>query len=167
MRPISATTTIQAPREQLFALVSELGTRPAFTDHFQEQFRLERLASSGLGAAARFRLRRFPHWSETVIEEVEPPHRLFECGRGGRWDRVPTHTVWELTAGPTIEATEVTVTYWTEPSHPLDRMRERVGGGRWHRRQWALALRRLRQVAETGRPLERIAVAGGERMVSK
>lgn len=145
-------------------MISELAIRPGFTDHFQQEFRLERLAARGVGAAARFRLRRFPHWSETVIEAVEAPHRLFEGGRGGRWDRVPTHTVWEVSAGPSAEASDVTVTFWTQPAHLLDRLRELFGGGRWHRRQWSRALRRLREVAETDRRVEPVAVAGGERV---
>ena len=63
-------------------------------------------------------------WMETVIEEVDEPQRIFERGRGGRLDRVPIFTVWELTEGAG-RTTEAKVTFWTEPANPFDRMRER------------------------------------------
>jgi uncharacterized protein YndB with AHSA1/START domain len=163
MGPISAETTIDAPRERVWEIVFDLARRPSFCDHFQREFRLERLESRGVGAAARFRVDapRFALWMETVIEEADPPHRLFERGRGGRLDRIPIFTVWEL-AGGAGRTTEAKVTFWTEPSHPLDRMRERLGARRWSRRQWAHALRRLRELAESGAAIEPIEVAGAD-----
>jgi uncharacterized protein YndB with AHSA1/START domain len=162
MDPIRAETTIDLPRERVFELIADLANRPAFCDHFQLDFRLERLQSRGVGAGARFRVEapRFAIWMETVIDELDPPYRLYEQGRGGRWDRIPIFTVWELVAGGG-ERSEVAVTFWTEPTHPLDRARERLGARRWYRRQWEGALRRLRELAEAGAPLERVAVAGG------
>ena len=86
MLPVTVSITIDAPRERVFELIGDLAKRPAFTDHFIEQFRLERIPSTGVGAAARFRTgppgRRV--WMETVIEELEPPHRILEGGHGGR-----------------------------------------------------------------------------------
>jgi hypothetical protein len=153
-------------RAGAFEFLSDLATRQAFTDHFIEQLRLERLPSSGIGAAARFRTgpRRARMWMETVIEELEPPHRIYERGGGGRIDRIPIFTVWELieAPGPT---TEVRVTFWTEASHPVDRLKE-LGAGRWYRRRWARALRRLKELLESGRPVERVGVAGGDRIES-
>ena len=105
-----------------------------------------------------------PTWMETVIEEAEPPHLLDERGRGGRSDRIPNRTVWELIEGPGASVTEVTVTFWTEPANHLDRIRERLGGRRWLRRQWSRALHRLREQAEEGGPVERISVAGRDRV---
>ena len=63
---------------------------------------------------------------ETVIEEVSPPHRILERGRGGRLDRIPIETCWEV-AEAGAEGCEVTVTFQTSPSHPLDRLREKLG----------------------------------------
>jgi uncharacterized protein YndB with AHSA1/START domain len=162
MGPIRATITIDLPRERVFELIADLANRPAFCDHFQHDFRLERLESSGVGAGARFRVDapRFETWMETVIEEVDPPYRLYEQGHCGRWDRIPTFTVWELVEGAG-ETSEVSVTFWTEPSDPLDVVRERLGAGRWYRRQWDRALRRLRELAEGGERPRRLAVAGG------
>lgn len=163
MGPISAETTIDAPRERVWELVSDLARRPGFCDHFQQQFRLERIESRGVGAAARFQVDapRMPQWMETVIEEQDPPHRLFERGRGGRLDRIPIFTVWELETGAG-EETVARVTFWTEPGRPADRLREHLGSERWSRRQWSRALDRLKELAESGAAVEPVAVAGGD-----
>lgn len=164
MRPVHVSTPIDAPRERVFELIADLARRPAFCDHFQRDFRLERLASRGVGAAARFRLEapRMPIWMESVVAESDEPHRVLERGRGGRWDRIPVTTVWELAAGPG-RGCEVSLTFWTDPSHPLDVVRERLGAGRWYRRQWRRALRRLKELAESERPVEPVRVAGASR----
>jgi uncharacterized protein YndB with AHSA1/START domain len=165
MGPLSAETTIDAPRERVWELICDLAARPAFCDHLQREFRLQRLESRGVGAAARFRVEapRMDLWAETVVEDADRPHRLFESGHGGRLDRIPMHTVWELAAGPGT-TTEARVTFWTEPSHPLDRLRERLGASRWFRRQWGTALERLKELAESGEQPARVEVAGAERL---
>jgi uncharacterized protein YndB with AHSA1/START domain len=163
MGPLSAETTIDAPRERVWEVVADLANRPAFCDHFQHEFRLQRLDSRGVGAAARFRVDapRMGVWMETVIGEADEPHRLFESGRGGRLDRIPVFTVWELAPGAGT-TTEARVTFWTQPSHPLDRLRERLGASRWFRRQWSRSLERLKALAESGAPIERVGVAGAD-----
>jgi len=160
--PISVSKPIDAPRERVFDFLCDLANRPAFTDHFIGQFRLERLESSGVGAAARMRITEPGLWMETVIEEVSPPHRILERGSGGRWDRIPITTWWELASRGA--GCEVTLGFLTEPSHSLDRWRERLGAERFYRRQWAIALSRLRDLIESGRPVERVLVAGGDRL---
>jgi uncharacterized protein YndB with AHSA1/START domain len=166
MGPISVKTPIDAPRERVYELLCDLANRPAFTDHFMSQFRLQRLESSGVGAAARFRISQPGVWMETVIEEVSPPHRILERGKGGRLDRIPFLTAWELVEGPGANACEVTVSFWSEPSHPLDRLRERLGAERFYRRQWSIALSRLKELIESGLPVRRVAVAGAERIAT-
>ncbi len=37
---------------------------------------------------------------DTTIVEADGPHRLVEHGRGGRSNRIPSTTLWELTEGP-------------------------------------------------------------------
>jgi uncharacterized protein YndB with AHSA1/START domain len=162
--PISVKTAIDAPRERVYEFLCDLANRPAFTDHFAEEFRLERIQPAGIGAAARFRVADSGFWMETVIDELSPPHRIFERGRGGRLDRIPIFTVWELTEGPSPEGCEVAVHFWTEPSHPLDRLRDALGAERRYRRRWAKALSRLKDLIESGRAVERVEVAGGERL---
>jgi uncharacterized protein YndB with AHSA1/START domain len=164
MNPISATATIDAPRERVFEFLCDLANRPSICDHFVGEFRLERLDSRGVGAAARFRSRRPRLWVETVIEEVVPPHGIHERGRAGRLGRIPVFTVWELVDGGTPRGCEVTVTFWTEPSHPSDRARELLGGARRWRRNWKRAVVRLRDAMESDRPVERVAVAGADRL---
>ena len=161
MRPVRAEMTIDAPRERLFELLSDLALRPAFCDHFQHEFRLLRMESVGEGAGARFRVDapRANTWMQSVIAELSAPHEVSEVGRGGRLDRIPIHTVWELSAGPGGTC-DVSVTYWTEPAHPLDRIKESLGSGRYYRRQWRRALGRLKELAETGAQVEPVGVAG-------
>jgi len=164
MRPVSATTSIDVPRERVFELLGDLSARPAFTDHFLSGFRLSRVDPSGVGAGARFQLHESGEWMDTVIEEVDPPHLLRERGHGGRLNRVPVLTVWELAEGPGAETCEVTVTFWTEPTTPVDRIRELIGASGWFERNWRRALARLKLVAEAGGPSERVVVAGADRL---
>jgi uncharacterized protein YndB with AHSA1/START domain len=161
--PISVKTPIDAPRERVYELLCDLANRPAFTDHFVRDYRLQRLESSGVGAAARFRIAEPGLWMETVIDEVSSPHRIHERGAGGRWDRIPITTSWELIE-PGPSGCEVALRFWTGPSHPLDRLREKLGAERYYRRQWSIALSRLKRLAESGHPPARVVVAGAARL---
>ncbi len=165
MLPVSVRTSIDAPRERAFALLADLANRPAFVDHFVSGYHLERIPSTGVGAAARFRTgpRTARMWMETVIDELEPPYRIHESGRGGRIDRIPVFTAWELFAGAGA-TTELALTFWTEPTHPLDRLRERLGARRWYRRHWARALRRVKRAAEEGLTPDAVGIAGEDRI---
>ncbi len=164
MGHVSAEVEIDAPRERVFEAISDLATRPAFLDHFVSGYRLTRIESSGVGAGARFRFStgRRGVWFDTTIDELEAPHRIVEHGRGGRLNRVPSTTLWELTEGPG-SLTTVRVSYWTEPSHPADRAIERVAAATSFReRHWREALRRLRDMLEAEESsADRVAVAGG------
>jgi uncharacterized protein YndB with AHSA1/START domain len=163
MGPISLTTTIDAPRERVFDLIVDLGRRPAWTDHFLSDYRLERIPPVGKGAAARFRVDAPGGitYMETVISDAERPHRIAESGRGGRLDRIPCRTLWELSEGPGA-LTTVVFTFWTEPAAIVDRLRE-LGRTGWWRRRWKRALRRLGELIESGAdvaaPRERVAGA--------
>lgn len=165
MGPLSTEIEIDLPREEVFAALADLATRPSFTDHFLTDFHLTRIDAEGVGAGARFRvsapLRKV--WMDTTIVALEAPFRVTEEGRGGRVNRIPNHTVWELTeaAGG---LTAVRVSHWTEPRH-LDRGLELLSAGSlFQARGWRQALRRLRDNLEAGQPAsERIAIAGGNR----
>lgn len=164
MGPFGAEIEIDAPRERVFATIADLARRPSFTDHFLGGFHLTRIESSGIGAGARFRvaspLRSV--WMDTAIEELEPPHRIVERGRGGRANRIPATTVWELTEG-TGSLTRVRVSHWTEPANSLDRALEAVAGNSVSaQRGWREALRRLRDQLESDQAAPApVAVAGG------
>jgi uncharacterized protein YndB with AHSA1/START domain len=164
MGPASAEIEIDVPRERVFAVLADLARRPSFTDHFLTDFHLTRIEASGVGAGARFRAALRPRrvWMDTVIVAVEAPHRIVERGRGGRGNRIPTNTVWELLQG-SGSLTRVRVAHWTEPSNPIDRALEGLSGAAiMHERAWREALRRLRDLLESGvAPPARLAVAGG------
>ena len=165
MGPISTEIEIDVPRERAFATLADLAARPSFTDHFLTDFHLTRIEATGVGAGARFRakgpLRSV--WMDTTIVALEEPFRIVEEGRGGRANRIPSHTVWELTeaAGG---LTAVRVSHWSEPG-AIDRGLELLSAGSlFQARGWREALRRLRDNLEAERPAaERIAVAGGNR----
>jgi uncharacterized protein YndB with AHSA1/START domain len=164
MGPASAAVEIDAPRGRVFEAIVDLALRPAFTDHFVSDFRLTRIESSGVGAGARFRFFAPPRavWAETTIVELSEPHSVVERGRCGRDGRVPLAIAWRLEAGPGA-LTTVHVSHWTEPSNPLDRGVELLGAASvWYERDWRDALRRLRDLLETGEiGRERLALAGG------
>jgi uncharacterized protein YndB with AHSA1/START domain len=150
MGPVSAEIEVDAPREEVFAAIADLARRPSFTDHFLTGFHLTRLESRGVGAGARFRvaspLRSI--WMDTAIAEVDQAHKLVERGRGGRGNRIPSTTVWELSGG-SGSLTRVRVSHWTEPANPVDRVLEIAAANSvWEQRGWREALRRLRDQLE-------------------
>ena len=164
MGPVSAEVEIDVPRQRVFEAIADLALRPAFTDHFLSDFRLTRIESTGVGAGARFRFDVRPRrvWADTTITELDAPHRLVEHGRGGRANRISSTTLWELTEGPG-SLTKLRISYWTEPSNPVDRGLELLSAGSVpYERRWREALRRLREQLESGDlDTGRVAVAGG------
>lgn len=164
MGPVSAEIEIDVPRQRAFEAIADLALRPAFTDHFVSDFHLTRIESAGVGAGARFRLAAGlrPFWTDTAIAEADEPHRIVEQGRCGRVNRIPSTTLWELTEGPGA-LTRVRVSYWTEPTNPVDRAIELLTAASIpYERKWRRALQRLREQLESGAlGAERVAVAGG------
>jgi uncharacterized protein YndB with AHSA1/START domain len=162
MGPVSVSMPIDVPRERAFDFVADLANRPAFMGPFLTEYRLQRLESTGVGASARFRVRERGLWMESVIEELSPPHRIMESGRGSRLGRMPVATAWELTEAG-VDGCEVRVTHWTEPSHPGDWIVEKVPGiERFYRRALAASLQQLKELLESGAQPGRVGVAGGD-----
>jgi uncharacterized protein YndB with AHSA1/START domain len=164
MGPVGAEIEIDVPRRRAFEAIADLALRPAFTDHFVADFHLTRIESKGVGAGARFRfavgLRSV--WTDTVITELDEPHRIVEHGRCGRGNRIPSTTLWELTEGPG-SLTKVRVSCWTEPTNPVDRGLELLTAASIpYERKWREAMRRLREGLESGElGSHRVALAGG------
>lgn len=163
--PVIEQVTIDAPREQVFAVLADLSARPSFCDHFTTEYRLQRIDPTGVGAAARFHVaaRGFNVWMETVIVELQSAHLILERGAASRLDRMPVGTAWELAEGPGA-TTEVRLSFWTEPNHPVDKLKDRLGSAGWYRRAWRRALIRLRDTLEGDRDFERVEVAGSARI---
>jgi Activator of Hsp90 ATPase homolog 1-like protein len=166
MGPISAEIEVDATREEAFELITDLGLRPTFTDHFLTGFHLTRIEARGEGAGARFRVKaplRSP-WEDTTLVELEKPFKVVERGTGGRVNRIPNHTVWEIEPGK-AGMTLVRVTHWTVPKEPIDKLVESLSwGAHFQRKGWQEAVKRLRDILEADGPGgERIAVAGGNR----
>jgi uncharacterized protein YndB with AHSA1/START domain len=163
MGPVSAEVEIDVPRQRVFEAIADLGLRPAFTDHFLSDFHLTRIDSVGVGAGARFRFAVRPRriWMDTTIAETDEPYRIVEHGRGGRTNRIPSTTLWELTEGPG-SLTKVRVSYWTEPGL-VDRGLELLSAASIpYERRWRETLRRLREQLESGKlGAHRIVLAGG------
>ena len=168
MRPVTVSSIVDAPRERVFDYLADLANHAAFSDHFIDQCRLTRLDSRGVGAGARFRLRSGPalpfvspfagQWVEIVIVELDSPLRILTEGRTGRIGRVPVRGEYLLTAHD-HGMTKVSYTFVSEPSNPVDRLRESAGGRSWVARKLRRSLRRLRSVLEEGEAAR--DVAGG------
>ncbi|HKP91040.1 MAG TPA: SRPBCC family protein [Thermoleophilaceae bacterium] len=165
MIPIRVHTHISAPREAVFDLLADMSARPSWTDHFQKDFRLESPRSSGVGAAARYRLdaplnRR---WGESEVIEADRPRRVVEATRSGRLSGTRGEVVYELSPqGRSL--TRVDMTVWTEGGTPRELVKDKLGARRWLRRQSKKALERLRTILEEhpDEPLDRVTVAGWE-----
>jgi uncharacterized protein YndB with AHSA1/START domain len=129
----------------------DIANHPEFTDHFLKNWRLTRVDSVGRGAGARFKmdapLQRFS-WGDMTFVEVEPPHRIVALGRGGKFNRVKTTTIWTLDPAPG-GGTEVDFMVESEPALPTDRLVEALTGQRaWFKRKARKATRRLQAILE-------------------
>lgn len=153
MDPVSASVTIARPRAEVFEYLSDVANHPEFKDHFLTDWRLTREDSHGRGAGARFReqlpLNRFG-WGDLTLAEVEPPYRILERGRSGKFNRIRSIGVWTLQDAPG-GMTRVEYRYETQPAKLSDRALELVGGRGWWRRKLGRALRRLRAILEEDR----------------
>lgn len=166
MDPVTVSTLIARPREEVYEYLADMANHAEFTDHYLVDWHLTREDSYGLGAGARFRVtapfNRFP-WGDANFVEMERPRRIVERGRGGKYNRILTRGVYELepAAGG---GTRVTFTFESRPAKLSDRILEALGARMWLKRQNAVALRRLRAILEEGRQRgARATIAGGAR----
>ena len=164
MDPVTVSTVISAPREQVFDYLQDIANHGEFTDHYLVDWHLTRIDSIGLGAGARFRVRapgnRFS-WADITFAEVDRPYRIVEVGRTGKENRVRTLGVYELAPGAS-GSTRVRFTLETMPATLSDRLMEAFGARRWTRRKNQRAMRRLRAILEQGEDRgRRVTVAGG------
>jgi uncharacterized protein YndB with AHSA1/START domain len=166
VEPFTVSTTIARPREQIYEYLADVANHPEFTDHYMVDWHLTRIDSYGAGAGARFRikapLQRFS-WADFAFAEMQPPFRIVERGRGGKYNRIRMLGTYTLSPGPG-GTTKVQYTYETEPSQLSDKLMETFGGRSWSRRKAAKAMRRLRNILEDGRDRgERVTVSADDR----
>jgi uncharacterized protein YndB with AHSA1/START domain len=164
MDPVTVSTIISAPREQVFDYLQDIANHSEFTDHFIVDWHLTRIDSVGRGAGARFRVKapgnRFS-WGDATFVEVQRPHRIVEAGRTGKNNRIRTLGVYDL-APAASGTTRVRFTLETMPATLADRLIESFGARRWLKRKNGRAMRRLRAIIERGEDRgSRVTVAAG------
>jgi uncharacterized protein YndB with AHSA1/START domain len=164
VHPVTVSTVISAPREQVFDYLQDIANHSEFTDHYLVDWHLTREDSVGLGAGARYRVKapgnRFS-WGDSTFTEVTAPLRIVETGRTGKANRIRTLGVYELSPAPG-GATRVRFSLETEAHVLSDRLMEALGGRSWLKRKNAKAMRRLRSIIERGDGRgERVTVAAG------
>jgi uncharacterized protein YndB with AHSA1/START domain len=161
--PVTVTATIGRPREEVFEYLADIANHLEFSDHYVKDFRLLRIDSYGRGAGARFRLDAPLHdlWADMTFVEVERPHRIVAFGRGGKFNRIKTTTIFTLDEGPG-DSTRVELMTESEPPLPTDKLLEAVTGYRgWMKRNSRKALRRLGSILEENEDRgQRATVAG-------
>jgi uncharacterized protein YndB with AHSA1/START domain len=151
--PFTVSTTIARPREEVYEYLADISNHAEFTDHYLVDWHLTRENSIGAGAGARFRIKaplnRFS-WGDMVFAEVQPPFRIVEHGRTGKYNRIRMLGSYTLSPGPG-GTTKVEYSLETVPALISDRLMESIGGRARSRRKAAKALRRLRSILEEGR----------------
>jgi uncharacterized protein YndB with AHSA1/START domain len=161
--PFTVSTTISRPREEVFEYLADISNHPEFSDHYLTNWHLTREDPYGAGAGARFKIKaplsRFS-WADMTLAEVQPPFKIVERGRGGKYNRIRMLGTYTLSPGPG-GTTRVEYTLETEPAMLSDRLMEVVAGRNWTRRQAAKAMRRLRSILEENRGRGRRASVAG------
>jgi uncharacterized protein YndB with AHSA1/START domain len=144
---------LDAARERVFDYLADIANHAEFTDHFLKDFRLERLDSRGVGAAASFRIacRLASLWAEAVLTEVERPYRIVAEGQTGRLGRIKIRGAYTLTPH-NRDMTRVELTFSSEPATRTDYLRELLAARPSLKRQTRRALHRLRFILEEGEP---------------
>jgi hypothetical protein len=153
MDPFTVSTNISLPREQVFDYLADIANHAEFTDHYLVDWHLTRIESRGEGAGARFRVKaplaRFA-WADLTLAELQPPFKIVERGRGGKFNRIKmigTYEIFETHAG----ASRVDYTYESDARLPSDVIPEVLGGRSWTKHNAKKALRRLRSILEEDR----------------
>jgi uncharacterized protein YndB with AHSA1/START domain len=161
--PFTVTETISRPREEVFEYLADIANHAEFTDHYLVDWHLTREESYGAGAGARFRMKaplsRFS-WADRTFAEVQPPFRIVERGRGGKFNRIRMLGTYTLSPGAG-GTTRVEYMLESVPVMLSDRVMEALGGNAWTHRQTRKAMRRLRHILEDGRDRGRRATVAG------
>jgi len=161
--PFTVSTTISKPREEVFEYLADISNHAEFTDHYLVDWHLTREDPYGRGARARFRVKaplaRFS-WADVTFADVQPPYKIVEHGRGGKYNRIRMLGTYTLSPAPS-GTTKVEYTLETVPVMPSDRLMEALGGRTWSKRQASRAMRRLRSILEENRDRGKRATVAG------
>lgn len=154
METVTASVTIDRPRDEVFAYLLDIANLPEFTDHFWVDWRLTREDPFGRGAGARFRVdmrrNRFS-WADLTYVEVEAPRRIVAAGRGGKGNDVRMRSVFVVDSGAG-GTTRVTWAVETRPTTLGGRIAEGFQRQRpFYKRRLSRALKRLRGILEEDR----------------
>ena len=137
MNPVTVTTTIERPREEIHAVLDDLMNHESFTDHFLTDYQRTEtgIRVKGKGGGG---------WMEiTPVEST--PDRIVEEGRSGRGMR--RHTKGIYTLEPRTGSTVVSFTNEVEPAGVGDRLMAPVIRA-YLRKQNGRALERLKEQIE-------------------
>jgi carbon monoxide dehydrogenase subunit G len=135
MKPVTVTTTIDRPREDIYAVLEDLMNHEAFTDHFLTDFQRTETGIRVKGGGG---------WMEiTPVEST--PDRIVEHGRSGRGGR--RHTKGIYTLEPRNGSTVVSFTNEIEPAGIGDRLAAPLIRS-YLRKQNGRALERLKEQLE-------------------
>jgi uncharacterized protein YndB with AHSA1/START domain len=88
MQPVTVTTEIERPREEIFEFLDDLTNRAAFNDHFLDKWKFSG-PTVGVGAKANARVDA-PGGQDYIdfeIIEADSPQKLVEEGLGGKGKR--------------------------------------------------------------------------------
>jgi uncharacterized protein YndB with AHSA1/START domain len=162
--PVNVSVTIDRPRDEVFAYLSDIANHAEFSDHYLKDWRLTRIDSVGRGAGARFKidapLQRFS-WADLTFVVVEPPHRIVAVGRGGKFNRIKTTAIWTLDVGRG-GGTDVDYMIESEPVLPTDRLVEALSGRRaWFKRRVRKSMSRLQAILEENEDRGKRATVAG------
>src|SRR3954465_12423148 len=163
MDPVTASITIDRPREEVFDYLADVANHAEFCDHYLKDWRLTRVDSTGTGAGARYRVDKRTHrfgWADMTLIDVQRPWRIVAAGRGGQFNRLHTFQTSEPDPAPRA-GRGVEWTFETEPALPTDRLLEAFGYRRWSRRRARRALKRLQSILEEDRDRGARATVGG------
>ncbi len=161
--PVTVSTTISRPRQEVFEYLADIANHAEFNDHYLVNWHLTRVDSYGKGAGARFRIKapfsRF-NWADMAFADVQPPYKIVEHGRGGKFNRIRMLGTYTLSRGPE-DTTRVEYTLETLPVMLSDKLMEALGGRAWIKHQMSRAMRRLQRILEDDRDRgRRVTVAG-------
>ena len=137
MKPVTVSTTINRPREEIHAVLEDLMNHESFTDHFLTGFQRTEtgIRVKGKGGGG---------WMEiTPVEST--PERIVEEGRSGRGGRRHTKGIYELE--PRSGGTVVRFTNEIEPAGLGDRLAAPLIRA-YLRKQNGRALERLKEQME-------------------